>query len=931
MDRWGQPLQIIEPLGRTTTITRSGILAVKITHPGGGVDTTAYNASGQVTYQQTAGQLYGTSITYNSRNLPTLVKPAHGPGVAYTYTTHGADSTVVIGSAWNTFLFLVDSHGRDTLQFDPAMHQTYLGYDAASGNRDTTFFRPTSDDVWLVEQIKSIDMHGRDSVVVNYAMDGAPTDSTTYDVMNRPTRVAINGWHKTMVYDPLYRTQVKDNVGHTYKDTTNALGWVIQHTDPAGTSASYRYNLDGLLTSITNRRGQVITQQYDSLNRLVSKTGTAVVADSFAYDVNGFKSVGWNAIARDSIFTAPSGWTDSVVTHLIATGQRIRRYYRPTAFLQLDSMNVLGPSSIAFVARKFYWDSTTGKVDSIRLNGKRIKINYDSALAIDSVTYPTSPSKVLTYTYTAQMKPLSYGFGPSSILRAYGYDIQGRFSEEDESGGAHAVVRALSYDSASEITKFNYDTIFSGSCTTTDSIRGRECSTYAPPAALARFTYDSAGNLVTEVDSSASGKTTSSGSYTDDRLTGFGSPTYTYDNDGNRTRRIVGTDTTYYKWTADGALDTVVAGSVKLLYDYGPFGELVRRSRNGAAVRYFVWDGSQLLAELDSSATHRIGEYVYGGNSGGPLAMIVGTDTANIRYFAVSPIGNVLGTFWSGTSNLTYDYDPWGAQQPAASVADTNRVRWKSLLWEGDSTQLYYAGARWYDPATRRFLSEDPAGVNGGLNPYLYAGNSPVMGTDVAGLMTLIGCQIGWFACASGPDEADTVSDGPLDGWTCDVAIEGGEACLVQAVDFLWLHFPLEGDWNDIAIPVGMNGSSLAAWLSGLSGAVASGNLISASGALLPGEPSIFTEEAEPYLMNCPDHPQYQKWGTYGVGWRQIGQYNVNLYASGAIARVSTMPNFRNYFGTMTFDAWFAATPLDWSVIGTAYCTSGNGVFTSVP
>jgi RHS repeat-associated protein len=48
---------------------------------------------------------------------------------------------------------------------------------------------------------------------------------------------------------------------------------------------------------------------------------------------------------------------------------------------------------------------------------------------------------------------------------------------------------------------------------------------------------------------------------------------------------------------------------------------------------------------------------------------------------------------------------------------------------------LYYMRARYYDPETGRFISEDPIGFDGGdVNLYVYAGNNPVMGVDPLGL-----------------------------------------------------------------------------------------------------------------------------------------------------------------------------------------------------
>jgi len=48
-------------------------------------------------------------------------------------------------------------------------------------------------------------------------------------------------------------------------------------------------------------------------------------------------------------------------------------------------------------------------------------------------------------------------------------------------------------------------------------------------------------------------------------------------------------------------------------------------------------------------------------------------------------------------------------------------------------TGLYYVRVRYYDPQLGRFISEDPIGLLGGINPYVYAGNDPVNQLDPSG------------------------------------------------------------------------------------------------------------------------------------------------------------------------------------------------------
>jgi RHS repeat-associated protein len=44
---------------------------------------------------------------------------------------------------------------------------------------------------------------------------------------------------------------------------------------------------------------------------------------------------------------------------------------------------------------------------------------------------------------------------------------------------------------------------------------------------------------------------------------------------------------------------------------------------------------------------------------------------------------------------------------------------------------------RWYDPITGRWLSNDPIGISGGLNQYVFCGNNPVNFRDPFGLVEL--------------------------------------------------------------------------------------------------------------------------------------------------------------------------------------------------
>jgi RHS repeat-associated protein len=137
-------------------------------------------------------------------------------------------------------------------------------------------------------------------------------------------------------------------------------------------------------------------------------------------------------------------------------------------------------------------------------------------------------------------------------------------------------------------------------------------------------------------------------------------------------------------------------------------------------------DGAQLLEERPGAGTtHR---YVYGPGIDRPLAQAVGSA---IFYFVADHLGSITQvTDGSGAPTLSRDYDPWGNLLQAAS---TNGYAFTGREWDAETGLAYYR-ARYYSAGLGRFLSEDPIGLNAGLNVYRYVSNRPVALTDPLGL-----------------------------------------------------------------------------------------------------------------------------------------------------------------------------------------------------
>jgi RHS repeat-associated protein len=145
----------------------------------------------------------------------------------------------------------------------------------------------------------------------------------------------------------------------------------------------------------------------------------------------------------------------------------------------------------------------------------------------------------------------------------------------------------------------------------------------------------------------------------------------------------------------------------------------------------YVWDGDDLAMELDASG-NTVREYTYYPGVDAPQSVRRSSDGATFYYVTEQP-GHVAALV--NVSNAivnSYEYTPFG-EQVSASEQVTQPLRYMGREYDSDS-KLYYVRARYYDPQLGRFLSEDPIGLAGGMNPYAYVGNDPVNFTDPSGL-----------------------------------------------------------------------------------------------------------------------------------------------------------------------------------------------------
>ena len=206
---------------------------------------------------------------------------------------------------------------------------------------------------------------------------------------------------------------------------------------------------------------------------------------------------------------------------------------------------------------------------------------------------------------------------------------------------------------------------------------------------------------------------------TNNQLSEWGTASLYYDASGNMTSDGVNS----FSWNARNQMSSVNAGSVSFQYD--PYGRRAAKTVAGITTNY-LYDGANVAQEISGgSPTANL-------LSGGIDEVFTRTDSSGTANFLTDALGSTINlTNSSGSSLAQYTYEPFG-NATLTSGSSTNPYEYAGR--ENDGTGLYYYRARYYSPTLQRFVSEDPLGLNGGINSYRYAYDSPPGFTDPSGL-----------------------------------------------------------------------------------------------------------------------------------------------------------------------------------------------------
>lgn len=743
VDSWGQPRWLGDSSGITQFI-RFGYLPIQILYPDGRVSKMTYlNGTPLLTSHESGLSEDGEKIylAYDNKNrVDSVWGPRQASQRLFLDSISGRVDSIRFGSSdSNVTRYNYDGMNRVIQKRDERMNISIYKYDSIFGNLDTIVSQIGS------KVIRVFDQHGRDSLLWSSGQDY--WSIILYDLMNREVKTwSLGAFDDTTLttYNALLPTRIRTAGGQVHKFEYNDLGWSTKRYDVKDTMLylSFRYDIAGRMTGTTNRRGQHVDITLDPSGRILTRSGNGVPTDSFTYS-SDYKTVQASRLgsSRDTLMLDNMKRPLRNVMRIDGMRYEIQYGNYIGSDTRSQAMTVSSSFGTSFANTTHLRKYEAYVSDSIYITGGGgagvTSYTRNSSGLTTATKWPTAGiSDIRNYSYTPDGIPfaVTYTAGGDSLNRFATYDSLGRTVADIRSNSSGTIIKYNIYDQKSRLLKV-WNTVHSAPCTVSENDFGAKY-TCQPGSAITSdsSSYDNAGNRIV-----AGAAYTASGN----RILAWPGASYTYDADGNmltRTRTGV-TDSLF--WNAINQLDSVRSAGLRISYTYDAFGRLIRRAKNGIIDRYFLWDDTHLLAELSGSGS-RISQYIYRGTDN-PVA--IATDSAGtslIRYFAHDLQGNVIG-IRRGTSLKQFSrYSAWGKLESRSlnTMADTNRLGWKGLLYEGDSTKLYYVRNRWYDPEIGRFISEDPVGIAGGINLYTYGGNDPLNRWDPYGLADLPAVRI---------------------------------------------------------------------------------------------------------------------------------------------------------------------------------------------
>jgi RHS repeat-associated protein len=675
-------------------------------------------ATGDLT-SQTDGEGNTTSYAYDAVGRLTEVTYPAVDGVAATNTYSYNDASNIVtatGADGNITKYYYDGLGRLTEE------QTYL---SPSEPYSTEYYTYN----WLSE------------VLTDEAPNGA-TYSYAYDSLGREVGVTNpDGSHETMSYNETTNTETVINgdgqeTQNVY-DFMQRLVAVREYWSADGYNATtYTYDGVGNLLKVVGPDVNQVTQySYDDLNRLVKTTYSDGTTQEASYDTVGnvisttdqehhVTTYSYDYLYRLSAENYPDGSSTTYTYDNDGNVLTMKNGVDQVKY-SYDARNQLLSETDTIGGMQYtvsYTYDPAGNVLSVTYpDSTKVSYSYDALGRVTEVSGGATTYASFTYNYDDTISTITYGDGEAT---AYSYDSMSRpTSIVTSQGSTQELSLSYKYDDTSNVVSINSESFGYDALDRLTSATG--------PWGTTTYSYDAAGNMVQEQESSPSTTTKDSYNSMDELVrssTASGATTYSYNGDGDLVIKNDGTNVWTYEYNTQNQLTKVFEDGVLVQQNYYDGNGNRVEQTTGSTTMLYLYAGDDVLYE-ENLQTGVATKHVYG--DGLQVARVTSTATFLLHQ---DLLGSTRLVTSGGSPVFSSDYVPYGVQYGATG---TEEFMYAGMLYDS-VTGLYYDNARFYDPSTGRFLTEDPAGgVQSdpqSLNGYAYARDNPLAIVDPSGL-----------------------------------------------------------------------------------------------------------------------------------------------------------------------------------------------------
>ncbi len=726
---------------------------IKIIDSDGNITTTEYNSMGKVSV---ATDEKGRQTSYDYDDLGNLVKITYADGTSesFTYDREGNNLTAT-DRLGRTVTMKYDKVGNLLTKTYPNGAVVSYAYDANYNLVSTT---GTSGGVTKYEY----DTIGRNTAIIDAlgnriefaynshsqleSMTDAKGNVHTYiydDNGNRIKTTYPDGSSVSSAYDARGRViSQKDQHGYTTAYTYDGADRLTSVTDALGNITSYKYDEVGNLIMVTDANGNSTYYTYDDFGRVIRTTNALGKTAEVTYDISGNVLTSTDFAGKLTTYTydefdrlASKTTEDGTVTYSYTADGKLSSFKDSTG------------------TTKYTYDSMDGLKKVVYPNGEYVEYTYDDSCRLTSVKTAYGTTKyewdkldrlvrvvdrngyatVYEYDKNGNRSAVRYANG---IVVSYKYDEVNRLISEkalDKQGGLVAQYE-YTLGAAGERTKvkeldrtveYTYDELY--------RLTGEKITAADKTVTEYTYAYDKVSNRILKTENGT--KTT-----------------YTY----NALNQLVKENDTVYKYDEAGNLISTTSSGKSAAYTYNAENKLIRatvQEGNNVSVEEYEYDyagnrtvkksendytyylndvsGSltQVLAELDSNGNERCyytrGAEIISQERNGAISYYLTDGHGSVRQLADS----------TGAVTDTYVYDAWG------NLISSTGTTENSYLYCGEqldsTTGLYYLRARYMNPATGTFITQDtyPGTIFDptSLHKYLYANADPVMNVDPSG------------------------------------------------------------------------------------------------------------------------------------------------------------------------------------------------------